>query len=197
MTKNTATTPDFDYEMFDESLANAECDSCASEVQAFLCGMLVAGADQKDMKWLNHLSDYANDGRLLPTPTFVIVQKVFEWTASLLEQDFTTPVLLPDDGYPAVDQMEAIAAWCEGFLSGFGLLFGGHIVNSREMSESLTDLTEITRLELEAEDNEETQEALLTVIEHVKVAVQTIYCETKPLARTSVEEMTPVSKTIH
>lgn len=190
--------PDFDYESVEESLVNAECETNASQLQAFLCGMLVAGLKKTDNSWITHLIEVANEGHPLPIETLEVVQKVFDWTALLLEQkEFITPMLFPDDTYPAIDQMEAIITWCEGFLLGFGLQTGSRRHHGKELNESLSDLTEITRLDMEVEDNEETEEALLTVKEHIKVAVQVIFCETDFTQKQSPVSNVVKNNTIH
>lgn len=167
-----------DYEQVEEVLANVECETTAAEMQAILCGMLAAGVKQEDRNWMALLIDIVNDGRELADELRNIIEELFEWSRLQMNQnDSLTSMLLPDDSYPVADQLEALAAWCQGFLLGFGLQTGSRNIGNREIKEALSDIAEISQIELEAEENEETQVALFTLKEHIKVAVQVIFLE--------------------
>jgi yecA family protein len=187
-----------DYEQVEEVLAEAEFEASASELQAILCGMLAAGINLNDKNWLTTIVDIANDGRSISEEAETTIQSIFTWTHHQMNQhDSLAPTLLPDDSYPAVDQLESVAVWCQGFLLGFGLQTGNSDVSNPEVKESLTDLADISQLELEAEENEETQTALFTLIEHIKVAVQLIYWEMVLKKTAGAGQASSAGKTIH
>jgi hypothetical protein len=168
----------FDFEALEEKLAEADCEAPASEVQGMQCGMLAAGMRVNDSQWSDILISMINDGRVFAAETMQMLQEILHWTHNELTQNDTlTPLLLPDDDYPLIDRMEALAYWCQGFLLGFGVQHGQQLLNNSEVEESLADLTEISRLELDSEDGEEMQKAFETIVEHVKVAVKIIYWE--------------------
>lgn len=167
-----------DYESVEEWLAEAECETRAAELQAILCGMLAAGLKVNDKRWLQAITDIVGEGKALPDNIVTLTTQLLHWTNhQLSEQDTASAVLLPDDSYPVVDQVEALALWSQGFLLGFGLEVSNESVTNSEVKESLTDLSEISQLALEADDNDENQADLFTLIEHVKVVVQMIYLE--------------------
>lgn len=175
---NLDTSLSFDYEDVESVLADADCDASAAEVQAFFCGMLAAGLKPQDNRWQSALIDLVNDGHDLTGEAKDLMHRLFHWSASEMSLHETlAPVFLPDDSYPPIDQLEALIDWSQGFLLGFGLQTGNEKINNEEVNESLTDLAEICRLDPQAEDDEETQEALVTLIEHIKVAVQIIHWE--------------------
>jgi uncharacterized protein len=187
-----------DYEQVEEVLAEAECEASASELQAILCGMLAAGINLNDKNWLSTVIDIANDGKEFNDQAQSTIRSIFSWTHHQMNQhDSLAPTLLPDDSYPAVDQLESVAVWCQGFLLGFGLQTANSDITNPEVKESLTDLADISQLELEAEENEETQTALFTLIEHIKVAVQLIYWEMVLKKTAGLSEPTTEGKTIH
>jgi uncharacterized protein len=187
-----------DYESVEEILAEDECEASAAELQAILCGMLAAGIKLDDKHWLETVNDMINDSRELSDKSVKIIKTLFVWSHQQLNQDDAlAPTLLPDDSYPAIDQLEAIADWCQGFLLGFGLQTGNQVIDNAEVKESLTDLADISQLELEAEEGEETQMALVTLIEHMKVAVKIIYWEMVLKQRAGQAPTMSNNKTIH
>ncbi|WP_185964591.1 UPF0149 family protein [Aliikangiella marina] len=167
-----------DYEEIESILADADCEASAAEIQGFFCGMISAGAKPAENNWQDFFVDIINDGRPITDDIANLLAALYLWTAEEVNQHETlAPVLLPDDGYPVIDQLEAIIEWSQGFLLGFGLQTDNQKVNNQEVSEALADLAEICRLEHEADESEESQEALVTLIEHIKVAVQIIHWE--------------------
>ncbi len=166
------------YESFEESLAEADCELSASEFQGILSGMISAGADGSNHQWLVTLLEVANDANSLPSEARDQLIELFKQSQlAFTQQDALAPILLPSDEYPLVDRLEALSLWCQGFLLGFGLQFGNQATDNKEVAESLQDISEISQLEIEGDESEESQSALLTVTEHIKVAVKVIYLE--------------------
>ncbi len=166
------------YETFDDTLAEADCEINASEFQGILAGMISAGLKPADTNWLSTVIEVANDGHALSPAALESVQNIFAQTQQAFsEQDVLAPILLPDDDFPMVDRLEAMSFWCQGYLLGFGLQLGDESIDSHEIAESLQDISEISQLELLSDESEESQTALVTLIEHIKVAVKVIYME--------------------
>jgi len=166
------------YETFDDLLAEADCEINASEFQGILAGMISAGLKSTDKHWQSIIVEVANEGHALSKEVLEATQNVFaESQNAFTQQDMLAPILLPDDTYPLIDRLEALSFWCHGFLLGFGLQFGDQSIDSSEIAESLQDISEISQLELSTDESEESQIALVTVTEHIKVAVKVIYLE--------------------
>ncbi len=166
------------YESFDDTLAEADCEINASEFQGILAGMISAGLKSTDKHWRSTVIEVANDGHALSTDALIVLENVFsESQQAFMQQDILAPILLPDDEYPLIDRLEALSLWCQGFLLGFGLQFTDQSIDSSEIAESLQDISEISQLELSSDESEESQIALVTLIEHIKVAVKVIYME--------------------
>lgn len=166
------------YETFDNLLAEADCEISASEFQGILAGMISAGLKSTDKHWQSVIVGVANEGHALSKEVLEATRNIFaESQSAFMQQDMLAPLLLPDDKYPLIDRLEALSFWCQGFLLGFGLHFGDQSIDSSEISESLQDISEISQLELSTDESEESQIALVTVMEHIKVAVKVIYLE--------------------
>lgn len=170
---------DIDYENLEEALAENDCETTAVELQSIICGMLSAKPQQQLVDcWKAVLFDVLDDEHDSLQAVESHLEHLFAWTQKQInQQDSLAPLLLPDENYPLVDQLTAIVDWCHGFLLGFGLLTDNQSIENVEVRESLIDLTDISQLELTSEEDESTQEALYTLIEHIKVAVQIIHWE--------------------
>ncbi|MGX5175537.1 UPF0149 family protein [Aliikangiella sp. IMCC44653] len=169
---------EFDYEFVEGLLADIECETSAAEVQSILCGLLCGGYKTNSNAWLPLVSDVIHHGEPLSAEATQAMQQLMAWTDNELgQQETLSPLFLPDESFAPIDQLEALIAWSEGFLLGFGLQVGQQKIDNREVNESLMDLAEISNLELSADDTEESRAALFTLIEHIKVAVQLIYWE--------------------
>ncbi len=187
-----------DYESLEEALVASEAEITASELQGSISGVLAA-CNKTDVAWQTTLVELLKDyDKKVISQLEPLIKALFEWThEQMSQQDSLAPMLLPDETYPTIDQLEETVNWCEGFLFGFGLQTGNQIIESEEVKESLIDIADISQLKLEADDDDTTQEALFTLIEHIKVAVQIIHWEmlVKPLTNS---EKTPSKKhTLH
>ncbi|MDH5432511.1 MAG: UPF0149 family protein [Gammaproteobacteria bacterium] len=166
------------YESVEESLAESGCEVSAAELQGILCGILASGIMHKTDDWMEEVLAIASDQEEPPSDLKNLVELLYDWSeARLSQQESLAPTLLPDDSYPVIDQIEAIADWSQGFLMGFGLYCTEKLIEKDDIREALSDISEISQLAIDEDETEEAQHALLTVIEHVKVSVQIIHWE--------------------
>lgn len=101
----------------------------------------------------------------------------------LFDPDLSFKPLLPDDDTSSLDRrVNALARWCSGFL--FGLSYLGRFEPDRlsdEVREIVTDLTELSKAELTAEEDADSGEAdYAELVEYVRVGVQMIFLELQP-----------------
>lgn len=92
--------------------------------------------------------------------------------------------LLPADDAPIAERTSALGEWCQGFLYGLGAGASVPEVSSLqgEAAEVLRDMTEITRVDVDPEDDPETNEAAYAeLVEFVRVGVQLLYEHLQPL----------------
>ncbi|MGQ0587588.1 MAG: UPF0149 family protein [Gammaproteobacteria bacterium] len=87
--------------------------------------------------------------------------------------------LLPDDEEELQKRVQALSAWCEGFL--YGLASGKPLSMksvSPEMKEIVSDFTEFTKAGVgDDEDTELEENAYAELVEYVRVGAQLIYLE--------------------
>ncbi len=105
--------------------------------------------------------------------------------------------LLPTDDAPIGDRTLALGEWCQGFLYGLG---SGVAVPEAsglpgDAAEVLRDMTEITHVDVDPEDDLESNEsAYAELVEFVRVGVQLLYDQLQPL-REPREDTAP--ETLH
>jgi uncharacterized protein YgfB (UPF0149 family) len=92
--------------------------------------------------------------------------------------------LLPSDDASIDDRTSALGEWCQGFLYGLGS--GAAVPDAAELqgeaAEVLRDLTEITHVDVDPEDDSEANEAAYAeLVEFVRVGVQLLYEHLQPL----------------
>ena len=80
--------------------------------------------------------------------------------------------------------MRALAAWCNGFVSGLGLgglrIEGGRAAGGAEIQEVLRDLVEIGKADFDVEaetDLESAEASFAEIVEFVRVGVQIVFEE--------------------
>lgn len=101
----------------------------------------------------------------------------------LFDPDLSFMPLLPDDDNSLDRRVSALARWCSGFL--FGLSYRGRFDPgqlSDEVREIVTDLSELSKAELTADeaDTENAEADYAELVEYVRVGVQMIFLELQP-----------------
>ncbi len=165
---------DYDYETVGELLVASGVDLIPAEFQGQLTGLWcratalppdlgIAGVDPATVDW-EPLRHYAAE-----------VWRQLEDPACGYN------LLLPDDTQPLNYRIDALAEWCDGLLYGIG--HAGELdaaALSETVSEALADLTEIARVELDAEEGDENEQAYSEIVEYLRVLAQTLYVELHP-----------------
>lgn len=175
-----------DYGELQAALGGAATGSAAAEAHGTLCGLLCAGAEEMPEAWIqNTLADAeeysfggSGDARsLLEALNAATV-------AALAGPDMSFRLLLPADDAAIADRAAALASWCNGFLYGLAVR-GLRPVEELpdELREILGDFSEIGRAGVAEEEAEEAGEnALVELVEYVRVAVQIVHdeCQAPP-----------------
>ena len=185
MTPSSA-TPSLDYDRLRESLAAAGAVVALAELHGGVCGALCAGGPAAARRWL---SDSLDDAELGASAAALSddLEELISTSSKMLEDDeLKFEPLLPSDDSPLAEQVEALAVWCQGFLSGVGSAAPAAARSSVEgdaVGEILRDFAEISRAGLsddEAEGQVEADFALAQIHEYVRVSVQLVFEELAP-----------------
>lgn len=190
MTSSSATPP-LDYEQLRESLAAAGAVVALAELHGGVCGALCARGVDAARRWLVDSLDDADIGASPATVADDLEQMLGASAKMLEDTELTFEPLLPSDDAPLPEQVEALAAWCQGFSSGVGTTAPGS-VESEALGEILRDFAEISRAGLsddEAAGQDQPDFALAEIHEYVRVSVQLAFEELAPLRAAAAREV--------
>ncbi|WP_261815987.1 YecA/YgfB family protein [Vibrio gallicus] len=180
------------YQPSAEQLSASDLSVTPAEMHGLLMGMLSGGLQLDSDGWQPLLFDYTNDGQGWPMASLAIAELALKVSREeLSKQGFELSLLLPESD-DLIAQGAALSEWVSHFISGLGLVGAKVDKSNPQVKEVLEDLLEISKLEIDPEDDLQEQAMLLEqVIEHVKVCVLTIHIElgNKPSQ--------PESKTLH
>ncbi len=151
--------------------SRAVCDG--PEAHGTLAGALCTAAPYRLDDWLGEILP---DG-VAPPADLERLRSVFDATRSSLSgNDFEFQLLLPDDGDNLADRTAALGEWVQGFLYGLGTGRAPDLAGDSELSELLRDLTEISRVDVEATElDEDSEAAFAELVEYVRVGVQLLF----------------------
>lgn len=149
-----------------------------AEIQGGLVGLICAGASLDGKNWVKPLNDL-NGTPVEPTEsTATAVGALIEQTKSqLADPAMSFQLMLPDDETSIESRTEALANWCNGFLSGLSL---AGVTDLESMGEDavdfVRDLTQIARAGLVADANLDADEnALFEITEYARVGSVLVY----------------------
>jgi uncharacterized protein len=169
-----------DYGEIQYALRQARALADAAEAHGTLAGCLCATVAYGFDDWL---AEILPEGRAGPEPTESL-RLLFEATAaSLGEAQMEFAPLLPEDAEPIDTRAAALGLWCQGFLYGLGTSSINDATQlPGEVGEIVRDLSEITRVGVDAGDSAESNEgAYAELVEFVRVGVQLLFDELAPL----------------
>jgi uncharacterized protein YgfB (UPF0149 family) len=183
------------YAEFERVLREARALQEPAEAHGTLAGALCSSGDYGLLEWIHEiLPDDSPEGEALQSS---VLQNLYDCTVRRLagnEANFAP--LLPDDEAPLVERADALSQWCQGFLYGLGSGPASDPAKvSTEAGEIIQDLTEITHVGVESdEQNEENEAAFAEVVEFVRVGVQLLFVEFAPARG---QEAAPGAASLH
>jgi hypothetical protein len=160
------------------ALAEAGSTVLAAEAHGYLCGALCVRRDFGLAEWLDEILP---DGSAADHGRFETLREASDATLAGTQMEFQP--LLPDDEEPLGARVEALGAWCQGFLYGFGAAGTANRARSPQVvSEFLTDLARISQAGEVGSGTEEDEEAAYAeLVEFLRVGVQLVYDELSAL----------------
>ena len=186
------------FDDLEDILAEHECATQASEFQGMICGLFAGGLGNDGKSWKSPVMQHLNEGKLFPAPVMSQLDDYIQFLGEQLEKDiFELDLSMPPETASIEERLNSICQWSQGFLLGYGMQLGNQKLNSEELDEALEDLMEISQVDLAVEETEEMEQALYTVIEHVRVTSQVIYLETRGQLQAALQQMQSSKQSIH
>ncbi len=156
------------YPKINAIVAQSDVELSAAYAHGMATGMLCANQRAQGAEWLTELFAHTTS---VTGQDKAALMHLFEETQGLLESDeFEFDLLLPpDDEALLSEQLEALTFWCQGFLLGVGYT---HAASdwSKEVTGILKDIVEFTKLDTEAE-GEEDESDFMEITEYLRSAV--------------------------
>lgn len=164
-----------DYDDVARALTAAASTVHPSEAHGCLCGALCLRPDYSQADWLDEIlpeGGPATGGDPLTT-------LFLESTGTLARPDMEFEPMLPDDDAPLESRVAALAAWCEGFLYGFGAAgTAARAALPDTVSEVLADLAQMSQAGAPgASEPEVEEEAYIELVEYLRAGVQLVFEE--------------------
>jgi uncharacterized protein YgfB (UPF0149 family) len=178
-----------------DSLATAGAVIALAELHGGVCGALCAGGPAAARRWLMDSLDDLQAGAVPAAVADDLEDLILASSKMLEDVELRFEPLLPSDDAPLAEQVEALATWCQGFLSGVGSTAPGSVRGSGHgdaLAEILRDFAEIGRAGLsEEEEAGEGQPdfALAEIREFVRVSVQLAFEELGPVRSAATGEV--------
>ena len=187
-----------DFDQLANALAPLGTLNSPSELHGLLCGKLAGGAQISEIQWLLDAVEFL-DFTQAPEPSIRdLLAQVYQVTREQFRHDFSLTLLLPDDDELISDRVMALSQWCHGFLTGFGSANAKNRQLDEEAQDMLRDLAAIVQIQVDDEEDDETNEAdYMEVTEYVRVIASSLY-EEFVAPEIAPEEVTPpTSQQIH
>ena len=183
-----------DHDTLDDLLKRCGANWNAAQAHGLLTGRLAIGGVQAAPAWLEQVLQGSDDNSALGQECRQMLDTLYQATYWQLTERLSEFVpLLPDDEAQAERRTVAMSHWCEGFLHGLVSAQHGDAVRDRLAAEPLADIIrdmlEITRAEIDADADEESNEAAYSeLVEYLRVAAQLAYEELADLRYQPAEE---------
>lgn len=162
-----------DFNAWQRELGEVGFESSASELHGIVTGYLCAGATLS----LERLSELLAQP-MTPLAQTSVLRMVRDAQKALVDDDLGFEPLLPDDQVSLSTRVSCLAAWCGGFLTGFG--GAGQFRESdlpESVREALPDLMQIASIRDDVPEGDENDADLIEIEEYVRVAVMTVFVE--------------------
>ena len=161
-----------DHSRFDQALDSIGLDQSASEIHGVLCGLICTGTSQAHVEWMEELfRDRPADDLLAREARQMLGQLFLASRKQMADEGLEFSLLLPDDEASLQLRGKALVDWCAGYLYGLGLAGVSEQQLAGDAQEALQDISEFTRLDVEALEAGETDEtAYMELQEFLRVA---------------------------
>ncbi len=147
------------FDMVQTALEQLNANVDATEAHGALSALLIDNAGFAT--WLGHTLDELPDkGNVLAAEQLGVLEQIFEQTREqLYQEELSFELLLPDDTDDFGLRLLGLSGWCQGFLFGFGVSgVAAEDSLDDESRECLSDLLEISKLGLDEETSDESEQ---------------------------------------
>ena len=175
------------YDDIETALRRAEASTDAAEAHGSLCGLVCGlGASGQSAWRAETLADAPPDASVTHQAGSLLDELAASTRAGLEDGSMAFEPLLPPDGEPLVERVDALAQWCQGF--NYGLTMAARVgdaeaeVNSGTIVEIVRDFSEMAQVSVGDDEADDAGEAAYAeLVEYLRVSVQLVYEELTPV----------------
>ena len=165
------------YTQAEGLLAENDVMASPAELHGILCGFICGGIEATGKKWLTEFNSLVNDGIPMPAAVRSWLEELFLATQGALANQSGLELLLPDEDSPLDERLQAISEWAQAFLAGFAVMQQDLNKASEELQEMIGDLSNISQLDAEFEEDAENETSYFVLYEHVKLGAMLAFDE--------------------
>ncbi len=148
-----------------------------AEIHGVLTGLLCGGCSVQRDEWLSEFFELVNDGHPMPAAVTEWLLELFNATLAGLIDQAGIELLLPEEDVTLEEQLIAVCDWAQAFLAGFAVMQQDLSKASEELQDMLGDISNITQLEVELEEDSENEASFYVLYEHMKLGVMMAFEE--------------------
>jgi len=172
------------YSEVTEGLRDSSLQATPAEAHGLLCGLYSSGSAEPEKLWWREIFG-SGATETQPGEYPAALRTLADLTRLQMEENqWELSLLVPGEEYPLRERAEGLHDWARGFLFGLGLAGIQASALSTEGREVLSDLIEITRLDVDSlragEAEEEDEEALMQLQEYLWIATHLLREEAPP-----------------
>jgi uncharacterized protein len=182
-----------DYKMITLLLTGNHVAHSPAELHGLLTGQLCSGVVAPDPEDIGGLMEQAQ--HFVPVVCKLIERMLDETTDQLVNLDYHFHPLLPPDEASLQDRVNALGAWCDGFMVGFA---AGYIrpdsALSPEAREIISDFGQFAVISDDGQDLSDQDEVdFMELVEYVRMASITLFQQlgAVPVSAKKISEIQP------
>ncbi|RMH38229.1 MAG: hypothetical protein D6694_12570 [Gammaproteobacteria bacterium] len=166
-----------DYQALQAAFRQESINISPAECHGLLCGLYCGGLSQDKESWKKPLLEHLTDAGALSAETMHLLGEMQKQLVEQLATFLGLTPMIPDDDVSLGDRLEALIAWCEGWLLGFGSQ-NGSVALSEDTKEAVKAIQQIADVDPDVGNADESWEkAFWEVVEYARVAVETVFTE--------------------
>ena len=159
---------------------NAEMD--AMECHGVLCARFCVELRPDPAAWVHEVIGSQDANNLQVQASQESLAHLYQHTEQAFHAELENfRLLMPNEDEALSERLQALLDWCGGFVSGLGL--GGIKIDDGldpTVKEILEDFMEMTRMEVDVDDDDENETAFTEIEEYIRVGVMTIGLTMRP-----------------
>lgn len=171
------------YSDINRILQEAEAFADPSQWHGFVCALICTNEYPDQQLWQEFLDLQVDDYSVIESCYSEMYRLINTICEDIQSDDYDFQLLLPNDEEDLPVRVNALASWCDSFLTGMGLSQDNLAeALSENGSEILGDFSKIAQVFVAEDESDTGEEALFELVEYVRMSTMLLYEELRPLS---------------